>query len=77
MLKYSQICYMDGSFFNTKKSSNKQLKELKYKYPLSDEEYQECHQQLKTIKKLFDLENYCGVEKELKSSIYCKTNFIY
>ena len=41
-----------------KKSLNKQLKNSKDKYHLSNEEYEECHQQLKMIKNLFDLDDY-------------------
>ena len=37
-----------------KKSLNKQLKNFKDKNRISDEEYQECHKQLKMIKDLFD-----------------------
>ena len=54
---------------------NRQLKDFKDKFRLSDEEYEECHQQLNMIKNLFDLEDYNEAEKELQSLIYRKNEF--
>jgi transposase-like protein len=73
-LKYSSIISKLGfkhqlCIFILKKILNKQLKNFKDKYRLSDEEYEECHQQLNTIKNLFDLEDYDESEKELQSLI--------
>ena len=65
-----QLC-----IFHTKKSLNRQLKNFKDKYHLSNEEYGECHQQLNMIKNLFDLEDYDEAEKELQSLIYRKNEF--
>ena len=65
-----QLC-----IFHTKKSLNRQLKYFKDKYHLSDEEYEECQQQLQNIKNLFDLENYDEANKELQSLIYRKNEF--
>ena len=62
--------------FHTKKSLNRQLKIFKDKFHLSKEEYEECHQQLKVIKNLFDLNDYDKAEKELQSLIFVKMNFI-
>ena len=58
-----------------KKSLNKQLKVFKDKFHLSEEEFGECHQQLKMIKDLFDLDNYDEDEKELQSLIFRKDEF--
>ena len=58
-----QLC-----IFHTKKSLNKQLKKFKDNYHLSEEEYQECHQQLKIIKDLFDLNDYDQFKK--RSTIF-------
>jgi transposase-like protein len=65
-----QLC-----IFHAKKSLNKQLKVFKDKFHLSDEEFDECHQQLKMIKNLFDLDNYDEAEKELQSLILRKNEF--
>ena len=65
-----QLC-----IFHAKKSLNKQLKGLKDKFHLTKEEYGECHQQLKMVKDLFDLDNYDGAEKELQSLIFRKDEF--
>ena len=58
-----------------KKSLNKQLKVFKDKFNLSEEKYEEYHQQLKIIKNLFDLDDYDEAEKELQSLIYRKNEF--
>ena len=58
-----------------KKSLNKQLKVLKNKFHLSKEEFEECHQQPKMIKNLFDLTNYDEAKKELQSLIFRKNEF--
>ena len=78
--KYPQIITKLGfkhqlCIFHAKKSLNKQLKGFKDKFHLSDEEYEECHQQLKIIKNLFDLNNYDEAEKELQSLIFRKNEF--
>ena len=65
-----QLC-----IFHTKKSLNRQLKDFKDKYHLSNEENEECQQQLQMIKNLFDLENYDEANKELQSLIYRKNEF--
>ncbi len=65
-----QLC-----IFHAKKSLNKQLKGLKDKFHLTKEEYGECHQQLKMVKDLFDLDNYDEAEKELQSLIFRKDEF--
>ena len=65
-----QLCII-----HTKKSLNKQLKDFKDKYHLSEEEYEEYHQQLKMIKNLFDLENYEDANKEFQSFIYREKEF--
>ena len=65
-----QLC-----IFHTKKSLNKQLKTFKDKNRISDEEYQECHKQLKIIKDLFDLNNYNEFKNEVQSLIYRKDDF--
>ena len=65
-----QLC-----IFHTKKSLNKQLKTFKDKNRISDEEYQECHKQLKMIKDLFDLNDYDELKKEVQSLIYRKEDF--
>lgn len=65
-----QLC-----IFHTKKSLNKQLKNFKDKNRISDEEYQECHKQLKIIKDLFDLNDYDEFQNEVKSLIYRKKRF--
>ena len=62
-------------YFHTKKTLNKQLKNFKDKNSLSDEEYQECHKQLKMIKDLFDLNDFDEFKNELKSLIYRKDDF--
>ena len=62
-------------YFHAKKSLNKQLKGLKDKFHLTKEEYGECHQQLKMVKDLFDLDNYDEAEKELQSLIFRKDEF--
>ena len=54
---------------------NKQLKDFKDKYHLSNEEYVECQQQLKMIKNLFDLKNYNEANKELQSLIFRENEF--
>ena len=61
--------------FHTKKSLNKQLKTFKDKNLISDEEYQECHKQLKIIKDLFDLNDYNEFKNEVQSLIYRKDDF--
>ena len=78
--KYSQIITKLGfkhqlCIFHTKKSLNKQLKTFKDKNRISDEEYQECHKQLKIIKDLFDLNNYNEFKNEVQSLIYRKDDF--
>ena len=78
--KYPQIITKLGfkhqlCIFHAKKSLNKQLKVFKDKFNLSEEEYEECHQQLKIIKNLFDLDDYDEAEKELQSLIYRKNEF--
>ena len=65
-----QLC-----IFHTKKSLNKQLKTFKDKNRISDEEYQECHKQLKMIKDLFDLNDYDEFKNEVQSLIYRKYDF--
>jgi transcription elongation factor Elf1 len=65
-----QLC-----IFHTKKSLNKQLKTFKDKNRISDEEYQECHKQLKIIKDLFDLNDYNEFKNEVQSLIYRKDDF--
>lgn len=65
-----QLC-----IFHTKKSLNKQLKTFKDKNRISDEEYQECHKQLKIIKDLFDLNDYDEFKKEVTSLIHRKEEF--
>ena len=65
-----QLC-----IFHTKKSLNKQLKTFKDKNRISDEEYQECHKQLKMIKYLFDLNDYNEFKNEVQSLIYRKDDF--
>lgn len=62
-------------YFHTKKSLNKQLKTFKDKNCISDEEYQECHKQLKMIKDLFDLNDYDEFKNEIQSLIYRKKRF--
>ena len=62
-------------FFILKKSLNKQLKTFKDKNRISDEEYQECHKQLKMIKDLFDLNDYDEFKNEVQSLIYRKEDF--
>ena len=62
-------------YFHTKKTLNKQLKNFKDKNSLSDEEYQECHKQLKMIKDLFDLNDFDEFKNELQSLIYHKNDF--
>ena len=61
--------------FHTKKSLNKQLKTFKDKNRISDEEYQECHKQLKIIKDLFDLNDYDEFKNEVQSLIHRKEEF--
>ena len=61
--------------FHAKKSLNKQLKTFKDKNRISDEEYQECHKQLKIIKDLFDLNDYNEFKNEVQSLIYRKDDF--
>ena len=78
--KYPQIIKKLGfkhqlCIFHTKKSLNNQLKVFKDKFHLSEEEFEECHQQLKMIKDLFDLDNYDEAEKELQSLIFRKDEF--
>ena len=65
-----QLC-----IFHTKKSLNKQLKTFKDRNHISDEEYQECHKQLKMIKDLFDLNDYNEFKKEVHSLINSKDDF--
>lgn len=78
--KYSSIILKLGfkhqlCIFHTKKSLNKQLKNFKDKNRLSDEEYQECHKQLKMIKDLFDLNDYDEFKNEVQSLINRKDDF--
>ena len=78
--KYSSIILKLGfkhqlCIFHTKKSLNKQLKTFKDKNRLSDEEYQECHKQLKMIKDLFDLNDYDEFKNEVQSLINRKDDF--
>ena len=54
---------------------NKQLKDFKDKYHPSEEENEECQQQIQMIKNLFDLENYDEPNKELQSLIYRENKF--
>lgn len=61
--------------WHAKKSLNKLLKTYKVKFNLSDEEYEECKNQLKWIKDLFDLDDFDLAEKELQSLIYRKNEF--
>ena len=61
--------------FHTKKSLNKQLKNFKDKNRLSDEEYQECHNQFKMIKYLFDLNDNDEFKNQVLSLIYRKNDF--
>ena len=49
-----------------------QLKTFKDKNRISNEEYQECHKQLKMIKDLFDLNDYDEFKNEVQSLIYRK-----
>ena len=65
-----QLC-----IFHTKKSLNKQLKDYAKKFKLSEEEYEECKNQLQMIKDLLDLEDYHEAEKALQSLIYRKNEF--
>lgn len=65
-----QLC-----IFHAKKSLNKQLKTFKDKNRISDEEYQECHKQLKIIKDLFDLNDYGEFKSEVQFLIYRKKDF--
>lgn len=65
-----QLC-----IFHTKKSLNKQLKTFKDKNRIFDEEYQECHKQLKMIKDLFDLNDYDEFKNEVQYLIYRKEDF--
>ena len=65
-----QLC-----IFHTKKSLNKQLKTFKDRNHISDEEYQECHKQLKMIKDLFDLNDYGEFKSEVQFLIYRKKDF--
>ena len=65
-----QLC-----IFHTKKSLNKQLKTFKDRNHISDEEYQECHKQLKMIKDLFDLNDYDEFKKEVHLLINSKNDF--
>ena len=51
------------------------MKKFKDNYHLSEEEYQECHQQLKIIKDLFDLNDYDQFKKEVQSLIYREDDF--
>ena len=62
--------------WHAKKSLNKLLKNYKVKFKLSEEEYEECKNQLNWIKNLFDLNNFDFAEKELQSLIYRKMNFM-
>ena len=78
--KYPQIIEKLGfkhqlCIFHAKKSLNKQLKVFKDKFHLSEEEFEEGHQQLKSIKNLFDLDDYDEAEKELQSLIFRKNEF--
>lgn len=65
-----QLC-----IFHTKKSLNKQLNDYAKRFKLSREEYEECENQLKRIKNLFDLDDYDLAKKELESLIYRKNEF--
>lgn len=65
-----QLC-----IFHIKKSLNKQLKDYAKRYGLSEEELEECKNQLQMIKNLFDLEDYDEAEKGLQSLIYRKNEF--
>ena len=51
------------------------MKKFKDNYHLSEEEYQECHQQLKIIKDLFDLNDYDQFKKEVQSLICREDDF--
>lgn len=51
------------------------MKTFKDKNRISDEEYQECHKQLKMIKDLFDLNDYNEFKNEVQSLIYRKDEF--
>ena len=78
--KYAPIIYKLGfkhqlCIFHTKKSLNKQLKDYAKRYKLSDEELEECKNQLQMIKNLFDLDDYDEAEKSLQSLIYRKNEF--
>ena len=52
-----------------------QLKTFKDKNRIFDEEYQECHKQLKMIKDLFDLNDYDEFKNEVQYLIYRKEDF--
>ena len=71
-LSQNQVLNTNYVFFILKKSLNKQLKNFKDKNRISDEEYQECHKQLKMIKDLFDLNDYNEFKNEVQSLIYRK-----
>ena len=65
-----QLC-----IFHTKKSLNKQLKDYAKKFKFSEEEFEECKNQLEMVKNLFDLNDYEEAKKELESLIYRKNEF--
>ena len=71
-LSQNQVLNINYVFSILKKSLNKQLKNFKDKNRISDEEYQECHKQLKMIKDLFDLNDYNEFKNEVQSLIYRK-----
>ena len=71
-LSQNQVLNINYVFSILKKSLNKQLKNFKDKNRISDEEYQECHKQLKMIKDLFNLNDYNEFKNEVQSLIYRK-----
>ena len=71
-LSQNQVLNTNYVFSILKKTLNKQLKNFKDKNRISDEEYQECHKQLKMIKDLFDLNDYNEFKNEVQSLIYRK-----
>ena len=71
-LSQNQVLNINYVFSILKKTLNKQLKNFKDKNRISDEEYQECHKQLKMIKDLFDLNDYNEFKNEVQSLIYRK-----
>ena len=71
-LSQNQVLNTNYVFSILKKTLNKQLKNFKDKNRISDEEYQECHKQLKMIKDLFDLNDIDEFKNEVQSLIYRK-----